>query len=233
VQPDELSRLFGTQQRLDKMLGLDQFRQYSDKHRKMSRMLQDSFGTSTQVSALAEQVRGLGTTAALADQLKATLPPGTGQQMRQRALESFGTPNLAKQIAQMPKVTMPDSYLDVMRKQTSAFQASAAYKQLLSTIDLGVSDDLVKSVRAYWQWAEAEVSAEAEDAGSDAVLEAILAQRHAITICLRRVAETMTAMDCFGVVRLPDVVLGLLIVFYVLSEVANEILDEGDEAEAA
>jgi len=142
MQSYDFSSLFGTQKRIDNLLGLSQLRQYTDQQRKVSRMLEDNFATSSATKTMADRLMGTIDTSAMnnavAAQLKAAIPPDASQLMAERFRKSLGTATFGNQLAaQMPKVALPDSYLDVLRKQTFAFQNSAAYKQLLAGIDLG------------------------------------------------------------------------------------------------
>jgi uncharacterized membrane protein len=57
-------------------------------------------------------------------------------------------------------------------------------------------------------------------------------EREAILTCLKRFAYIAAAGGYFGVYRIPNVVLGLIVVFLVIGEVADEILVEAEEDEA-
>jgi hypothetical protein len=64
------------------------------------------------------------------------------------------------------------------------------------------------------------------------VLERLAKEREAILICLKRFACIAVAGGYFGVYRIPNIVLGLVVVFLVIGEVADEILGEAEEDEA-
>lgn len=80
-----------------------------------------------------------------------------------------------------------------------------------------------------------EVALEEGEVGSDqGGLSRLAAEREAILACLDRVGKSMIAAGLLGV-PIPDVALGLIVVFVVIGEVADEILSEhvGSEADAA
>lgn len=61
------------------------------------------------------------------------------------------------------------------------------------------------------------------------VLDRLAEEREAILICLKRFAYIAAAGGYFGVYRIPNVVLGLIVVFLVIGEVADEILGEAED----
>lgn len=64
------------------------------------------------------------------------------------------------------------------------------------------------------------------------VLERLAEEREAtILICLKRFAYIAAAGGYFGVYRIPNVILGLIVVFLVIGEVADEILGETEQGE--
>jgi hypothetical protein len=62
-------------------------------------------------------------------------------------------------------------------------------------------------------------------------LERLAEERGAILICLQRFAYIAAIGGYFGIYRMPNVVLGLIVVFLVIGEVADEILGEAEEDE--
>jgi hypothetical protein len=64
------------------------------------------------------------------------------------------------------------------------------------------------------------------------VLGRLAEEREAILVCLKRFACIAVAGGYFGVYRIPNVVLGLIVIFLVIGEVADEILGEAEEDEA-
>jgi hypothetical protein len=79
-----------------------------------------------------------------------------------------------------------------------------------------------------------EVSGEGGVGFDSEALSRFAAEREAILTCLKRFAYIAAAGGYFGVYQIPNIVLGLIVVFLVIGEVADEILTEraGDEADA-
>jgi hypothetical protein len=98
----------------------------------------------------------------------------------------------------------------------------------------GVPKPLIDQARRHREDLYGEVATEAPTSLPD-VLERLAEEREAILICLKRFAYIATAGGYFGVYRIPNVILGLIVVFLVIGEVADEILGEAedDRADAA
>lgn len=233
MQSYDFSSLFGTQKRIDNLPGLSQLRQYTDQQRKVSRMLQDNFATSSATKTMADRLMGTIDTSAMnnavAAQLKAAIPPDASQLMAERFRKSLGTATFGNQLAaQMPKVALPDSYLDVLRKQTFAFQNSAAYKQLLAGIDLGKMQMMLGQADLFREAVLSEAAEVADENGLDVALARLAAQREQVGTILAQMANAVSGLVLLGVVRIPDEALGMLILFSVMVEAAIRISNRGD-----
>ena len=94
---------------------------------------------------------------------------------------------------------------------------------------------MIEQAERYLVDLRSEASAENAATGEseDDQLRRLAAERDAILICLKRVGQAALIAEGLGV-RLPPLVLGLILVFVVLGEVAEEVLQErearaGDE----
>ena len=85
---------------------------------------------------------------------------------------------------------------------------------------------LLREAEHYRHALRGEVAVEDSEIGPDGnVLSRLAAEREAILTCLNRVGKSMIAAGLLGV-PVPDVVLGLIMVFIVIGEVSDEILSE-------
>ena len=85
---------------------------------------------------------------------------------------------------------------------------------------------LLREAEHYRHALRGEVTVEDSEIGPDEnVLSRFAAEREAILTCLDRVGKSMIAAGLLGV-PVPDVVLGLIMVFIVIGEVSDEILSE-------
>lgn len=85
---------------------------------------------------------------------------------------------------------------------------------------------LLREAEHYRDALRGEVTVEDSEMGPDEnVLSRLAAERETILTCLDRVGKSMIAAGFLGV-PVPDVVLGLIMVFIVIGEVSDEILSE-------
>jgi hypothetical protein len=123
-----------------------------------------------------------------------------------------------------------------MGQQTKILVGLMERPTLLAALG-GLSDvpkPLIDQARRHREDLYDEVAGEvaAEDSTSlPDVLERLAEEREAILICLKRFAYIAAAGGYFGVYRIPNVILGLIVVFLVIGEVADEILGETQQGE--
>jgi hypothetical protein len=92
---------------------------------------------------------------------------------------------------------------------------------------------LLREAEQYRHALRGEVAVEDSEIDADEnFLSRLAAEREAILTCLDRVGRSMIAAGLLGV-PIPDVVLGLIMVFIISGEVADEILNERERADDA
>lgn len=166
----------------------------------------------------------------------------TGQTRQNRLPGNLTEPTaIERMIGQVERASrlVPSSVADQILRQQRIFDDLTTRTTLLQTLVTGPTSLPLELVGRAEQYREvlrdevAEVAAELPNSMPD-VLGRLADEREAILICLKRIGQIGVAATCFGV-KIPPTILGLVIVFYVLGEVADEILSEraSDEADAA
>jgi len=164
----------------------------------------------------------------------------TGQTRQNRLLGNLTEPTAVdRMIGHVERTSrlIPSSVADQILRQQRTFDDLTKRTTLLQALVTGspsLPSELVGQAEKYrddLQGEVAEVAAELPTALPD-VLERFSDEREAILICLKRIGFIGAAGHYFGV-QIPSVVLGLVIVFLVIGEVADEMLTERDEADAA
>lgn len=169
----------------------------------------------------------------------------TGQARRDRLLRNVTEPTAVERM--MGQVALTDrlvssSVLDQISRQQRIFDDLTRRTTLLQTLVTGsasLPSELIGRADRYREDLQDEIAEEvavAVDLPSAVpdVLGRLADEREAILVCLKRIGFIGAAGHYFGV-QISPVVLGLVIVFLVIGEVADEILTEraGREAEAA
>jgi hypothetical protein len=166
----------------------------------------------------------------------------TGQTRHDRLLRTIMEPTAVERVMELMDRTdrlVSSSILDQLIRQQRIFDGLTRRTTLLQALVTGptsLPSELLGQAEQYREDLQdevAEIAAELPAALPD-VLGRLADEREAILICLKRIGQIGAAAACFGV-KIPPTILGLVIVFYVLGEVADEILSEraGDEADAA
>ena len=166
----------------------------------------------------------------------------TGPTRHHRLLGNLTEPTaVERMIGQVERTSrlIPSSVADQILQQQRIFDDLTTRTTLLQTLITGpasLPSELVGQAEQYREVLRdevAEVAAELPNSMPD-VLGRLADEREAVLICLKRIGQIGVVATCFGV-KIPPAILGLVMVFYVLGEVADEILSEraGDEANAA
>jgi hypothetical protein len=166
----------------------------------------------------------------------------TGQTRHDRLLRTITEPTAVERVMGLVDRTdrlVSSSIFDQLVRQQRIFDGLTRRTTLLQALVTGptsLPSELLGQAEQYREDLQdevAEIAAELPAALPD-VLGRLADEREAILICLKRIGQIGAGAACFGV-KIPPTILGLVIVFYVLGEVADEILSEraGDEADAA
>lgn len=166
----------------------------------------------------------------------------TGQTRQNRLLGNLTEPSaVERMIGQVERTNrlVSSSVLDQILRQQRIFDGLTQRTTLLQALVTGpaaLPSELIVQAERYREALQdevAEVATELPTAMPD-VLGRLADERETILICLKRIGQIGMVATCFGV-KLPPAILGLVIVFLVLGEVADEVLTEraGDEADAA
>jgi hypothetical protein len=168
----------------------------------------------------------------------------TGQARRERLLRNVTEPTAGEWMMGQLELTdrlVSSSVLDQISRQQRIFDDLARRTTLLQTLVTGsasLPSELIGSADRYREDLQDEVAEEIAVVDLPTAVPDVLGrladEREAILVCLKRIGCIGAAGQYFGV-QIPPVVLGLVIVFLVIGEVADEILTEraGGEAEAA
>jgi hypothetical protein len=166
----------------------------------------------------------------------------TGQTRHDRLLRTVMEPTAVERVMGLVDRTdrlVSSSVLDQLIRQQRIFDGLTRRTTLLQALVTGptsLPSELLGQAERYREDLQdevAEIAAELPTAMPD-VLDRLADEREAILICLKRIGQIGVAAACFGV-KIPPTILGLVMVFYILGEVADEILGEraDDEAHAA
>ena len=94
----------------------------------------------------------------------------------------------------------------------------------------GVPNVLIEQARQYRDALRDEVAGEAvaedDSVPTPDVLARLAEERQAILVCLKRFAAIVVAANYIGIYRLPNIVLGLIVAFIAIGEVADEMIGE-------
>jgi hypothetical protein len=159
------------------------------------------------------------------------------EQSRNRMLEDLSRPSSLRMVMDQQlkggHLLASPTYTQ-MGQQTKTLVGLMERPALLAALGglTSVPRPLIEQARRYREDLYDEVVGEAATEDADLLpdaLERLAEEREAILVCLKRFAYIATAVDYFGVYRIPNVVLGLIVVFLVIGEVADELLGETEE----